>query len=104
MPWQWPFKRHDRALWNVGDMPAASTYANMPVNPTTAMQHSAVWACVNLIAGTISTLPLYAYRRGDRDPLPDLPPILRQPSATMNLPDWLYAALQSLLLRGKCYG
>jgi HK97 family phage portal protein len=104
MPWQWPFKRHDRALWNVGDMPAASTYAAMPVNPGTAMQHSAVWACVDLIASAISTLPLYAYRRGERDPLPDLPPILRQPSATMNLPDWLYAALQSLLLRGNCYG
>jgi HK97 family phage portal protein len=104
MPWQWPWTRHDRALWNVGDIPAASTYAQMPVNPSTALQHSAVWACVNLIAGSISTLPLYAYRRGDRDPLPDLPPLLRQPSATMNLPDWLYAALQSLLLRGNCYG
>jgi HK97 family phage portal protein len=104
MPWRWPWTRHDRALWNVGDMPAASTYAAVPVNPTTALQHSAVWACVDLIASAISTLPLYAYRRGERDPLPDLPPILRQPSATMNLPDWLYAALQSLLLRGNCYG
>jgi HK97 family phage portal protein len=104
MPWQWPFKRHDRALWQIGDMPVASTYAAVPVNPTTALQHSAVWACVNLIASSISTLPLYAYRRGERDPLPDLPPILRQPSATMTLPDWLYAALQSLLLRGNCYG
>jgi HK97 family phage portal protein len=104
VPWQWPWKRHDRALWQVGDIPVASTYAAMAVNPTTAMQHSAVWACVNLIAGSISTLPLAAYRRGDRDPLPDLPPLLRQPSATMNLPDWLYAALQSLLLRGNCYG
>jgi HK97 family phage portal protein len=104
MPWQWPFRRHDRALWQVGDMPVASTYAAVPVNPTTALQHSAVWACVNLIAGSISTLPLYAYRRGERDPLPDLPLLLRQPSATMNLPDWLYAALQSLLLSGNCYG
>jgi HK97 family phage portal protein len=104
MPWQWPWKRHDRALFQIGGIPVSSTYAAVPVNPTTAMQHSAVWACVNLIAGSISTLPLYAYRRGDRDPLPDLPPILRQPSATMNLPDWLYAALQSLLLRGNCYG
>jgi phage portal protein BeeE len=104
MPWSWPWKRHDRALWQVGDLPVASTYAAVPVNPTTAMQHSAVWACVNLIAGSISTLPLAAYRKGERDPLPDLPPLLRQPSATMNLPDWLYAALQSLLLRGNCYG
>jgi HK97 family phage portal protein len=104
MPWQWPWTRHDRALFQIGDMAIPSTYAGVPVNPTTAMQHSAVWACVNLIAGSISTLPLAAYRRGERDPLPDLPPILRQPSATMNLPDWLYAALQSLLLRGNCYG
>ena len=104
MPWQWPFKRHDRALWNVGDMPAASTYAAVPVTPSSAMQHSAVWACVNLIAGSISTLPLAAYRRGDRDPLPDLPPILRAPAAGWSLPDFLYAALQSLLLRGNCYG
>jgi HK97 family phage portal protein len=105
MPWRWPWARtHDRALFNIGDMPVSSTYAAMAVNPTTAMQHSAVWACVNLIAGSISTLPLAAYRRGDRTPLPDLPPLLRQPSATMNLPDWLYAALQSLLLRGNCYG
>jgi len=81
MPWQWPWKRHDRALFQIGDLPVASTYAAVPVNPTTAMQHSAVWACVNLIAGSISTLPLAAYRRGERDPLPDLPPLLRQPSA-----------------------
>jgi len=103
MPWQWPFKRHDRALWQVGDLPVASTYAAVPVNPSTAMQHSAVWACVNLIAGSISTLPLAAYRRGDRDPLPDLPPILRAPAAGWSLPDFLYAALQRLL-RGNTYG
>jgi HK97 family phage portal protein len=104
MPWQWPWTRHDRALFNVGDMPAPSTYAAVPVNPSTAMQHSAVWASVNLIAGSISTLPLAAYRRGERDPLPDLPPVLRQPSAGWSLPDFLYAALQSLLVRGNCYG
>jgi HK97 family phage portal protein len=104
MPWRWPWTRHDRALWNVGDMPAASTYAAMPVNPSTALQHSAVWACVNLIAGSISTLPLAAYRDGDPNPLPALPPILRAPAAGWSLPDFLYAALQSLLLRGNAYG
>ena len=83
MPWQWPWTRHDRDLFQVGSIPVSSTYAAVAVNPTTAMQHSAVWACVNLIAGSISTLPLAAYRRGDRDPLPDLPPILRQPCCAM---------------------
>ena len=104
MPWQWPWTRHDRALFNIGDIPTSSTYAAVPVNPNTAMQHSAVWACVNLIAGAISTLPLAAYRAGSADPLPDLPPILRQPSAGTSLPDFLYATLQSLLLRGNAYG
>jgi HK97 family phage portal protein len=104
MPWQWPWKRHDRALFQIGDIPLSTTYAAVPVNPTTAMQHSAVWACVNLIAGSISTLPLAAYRRGERDPLPDLPPILRAPSAGWSLPEFLYAVLQCLLVRGNCYG
>jgi phage portal protein BeeE len=101
---RWPWQRHDRDLFQIGSIVPASTYAAVPVNPTTAMQHSAVWAAVNLIAGTISTLPLAAYRRGERDPLPDLPPILRAPSAGWSLPEFTYALLQSLLLRGNAYG
>jgi phage portal protein BeeE len=101
---RWPWQRHDRDLFNIGSIVPTPTYAAVPVNPTTAMQHSAVWAAVNLIAGTISTLPLAAYRRGERDPLPDLPPILRAPSAGWSLPEFTYALLQSLLLRGNAYG
>src|ERR671913_200466 len=101
---RWPWQRHDRALFNIGDIPVSTTYAAVPVNPTTALQHSAVWACVTLIAGSISTLPLAAYRTGQLDPLPDLPPLLRSPSAGWSLPDFLHATLQSLLLRGNAYG
>jgi HK97 family phage portal protein len=103
MRWPWQ-RRHDRDLFQIGDIPLSTTYAAVPVNPSTAMQHSAVWACVNLIAGSISTLPLAAFRDGDRDPLPTLPPILRAPSAGWNLPEFTYATLQSLLLRGNAYG
>ena len=101
---RWPWQRHDRALFNIGDIPVSTTYAAVPVNPTTALQHSAVWACVNLIAGSISTLPLAAYRTGQLDPLPGLPPLLRSPSAGWSLPDFLHATLQGLLLRGNCFG
>ena len=104
MGWTWPWKRHDRALFQVGDIPLSTTYAAVPVNPSTAMQHSAVWACVNLIAGSISTLPLAAYRTGERHLLSTLPPILRAPSAGWNLPEFLYATLQSLLVRGNADG
>jgi HK97 family phage portal protein len=103
MRWPWQ-QRHDRALFSIGDIPLSTTYAAVPVNPSTAMQHSAVWACVNLIAGSISTLPLAAYRDGDPRPLATLPPILRAPSAGWSFPDFTYAALQSLLLRGNTYG
>jgi phage portal protein BeeE len=98
---RWPWQRHDRDLFQIGSIVPTPTYAAVPVNPTTALQHSAVWACVDLIASAISTLPLYAYRKGELEPLPDLPPLLRQPSGTMDLVDFLYATLQSLLVRGN---
>jgi HK97 family phage portal protein len=103
MRWPWQ-QRHDRDLFQIGSIPVASTYAAVPVSPQTAMQHSAVWGCVDLIAGSISTLPLAAYRRGDEVALPDLPPILRAPSAGWSLPEFVYATLQSLLVRGNAYG
>jgi HK97 family phage portal protein len=101
---RWPWQRHDRDLFQIGSIVPTPIYAAVPVNPTTALQHSAVWACVNLIAGSISTLPLAAYRDGDERPLPALPPTLRAPSAGTSLPDFLYATLQSVLLRGNAYG
>jgi phage portal protein BeeE len=48
--------------------------------------------------------PLAAYSDGDESPLPALPPILRAPSAGWSLPEFIYAALQSLLVRENAYG
>ena len=61
-------------------------------------------ACVRLLADAVSTLPLDLYRRGERDPLPELPPLLRQPAAGLSLNEWLYAVMVSLLLGGNAYG
>src|SRR5215218_9674774 len=80
------------------------THAGVPVTTDQALRLSAVWACVRLLADAVSTLPLDVYRRGDRDPLPELPPLLRQPAAGTSLNEWLYQAMVSLLLRGNCYG
>jgi HK97 family phage portal protein len=104
MPWQWPWTRQDRALFNIGDIPVAGTYAGVSVTPDQALRHSAVWACVRLLSDTVSSLPVDVYRKGDRDPLPELPPLLRQPAAGMTLNDWLYAAMVGLLTRGNTYG
>jgi len=40
------------------------TVAGVPMSETTALALSAVWGCVNLLAGTIASLPLVVYRTG----------------------------------------
>lgn len=45
-----------------GDLIGA-THAGVMVNETTAMQQGAVYACVQLLAGILATLPLHFYRR-----------------------------------------
>ena len=79
------------------------TYAGVAVTPDSASSSSAVWSCVNLLASTISELPVDAYRKGERDEIP-LPAVLQEPSAGMELPEFIYATMTSLLLRGNCYG
>ena len=83
---------------------ATPTAAGVPVTTDHALRLSAVWACVRLLADAVSTLPLDVYRRGERDPLAELPPLLRNPAAGMSLNEWLYAVMVSLLLRGNAYG
>jgi HK97 family phage portal protein len=103
MPWRWPWTRtEDRALWQIGDVPASPTWAGVQVNPDTALRLSAVWGCIRILADCISTLPVHAFR-GD-DQLAELPPLLRQPAAGAALHDWLYQVMVSLLLRGNAYG
>jgi HK97 family phage portal protein len=80
------------------------TAAGVVVGTDQALRLSAVWACVRLLADAVSTLPLDVYRRGERDPLPELPPLLRTPAAGTSLNEWLYAVMVSLLLRGNAYG
>jgi HK97 family phage portal protein len=80
------------------------THAGVAVGTDQALRLSAVWACVRLLADAVSTLPLDVYRRGERNPLAELPPLLRAPAAGMSLNEWLYAVMTSLLLRGNAYG
>lgn len=61
----------DPTGWPVDDVPAGER-----VNERTALALSAVWACVNLLAGTIASLPLMVYRtdaRGSRAVAKDHP-------------------------------
>jgi HK97 family phage portal protein len=82
-------------------------YGNVPMEVTidSAMRLSAVWACIRLLAGLGSTLPLDQQRTRNgvtvevtRSPLFDMP----QPETTLST--WLYQAWSSMLTDGNIYG
>jgi HK97 family phage portal protein len=103
----WPFRRlKQRQQMTLEELLAESstpTWAGLQVGTDQAMRLSAVWACVRLLADSVSTLPVDVFRRGERKPLKP-PPILVAPAAGWPLHDWLEAVMRSLLLRGNCYG
>lgn len=72
---------------------------------STALQVSAVWACVRLIADSVSMMPVRAFTLDGptRKPIPD-PPLLVNPSSDAGMCDWLYMLVVSLMLRGNAYG
>jgi HK97 family phage portal protein len=82
----------------------APTFAGERVTADTAARHSAVWGCWRLLADTVSTLPLHAYRAGEPTPMTPQPPLLGRPSGDADLGDWLYMLTVSLLARGNAYG
>jgi len=70
-----------------------------------ALQVSSVWACVRLLADSVSMMPLGAYtvRNDVRVPTPP-PPFLLHPSNDATMSEWVYMLVVSLLLRGNGYG
>lgn len=75
------------------------------VTTESAMRLSAVWACVRLIAGVGSTLPLDVYRAQAGDFVEMAKPSLfQQPSPDVTLANWLYQLWSSLLTSGNAYG
>lgn len=78
------------------------------VSQQTALQVSAVWACVRLIAETIATLPLALYERSggvsviaEGHPLHEV--ISRQPNADQTPVEFWECVVASLLLHGNAF-
>lgn len=80
---------------------------SVPPSVTTesAMRLSAVWACVRLLAGLGSTLPLDQQRRRDGLTV-DVPRsvLFDQPQPGTTLSTWLYQVWSSMLTAGNAYG
>jgi HK97 family phage portal protein len=104
-------RREERAitpaemLAAVNERRMAGRSLSSTVDEGTAMRHSAVWACVRLIAGVGSTLPIDAYRMsGDQSTPLALPQVLADPSVDVSPSVWRYQMWSSLLLAGNAYG
>lgn len=90
----------------VNDRRRTGAFAAQPsVTTESAMRLSAVWACVRLLAGVGSTLPLDTYRVvGDVSTEVRRPALFDQPSPGVSLSTWLYQVWSSLLTDGNAYG
>lgn len=87
----------------ISPFPGISIFGGTTIDQS--MRIAGVWACVRLLAETVSMMPLHAFtmRQGVRVPILD-PPLLQRPAARDSMQDWLYQLMVSMLLRGNGYG
>jgi len=98
-----PLSLTDEAGWS--SFASGRGPAGVSVTPATAMQVSAVWACVRLISETIATLPLGMYERATngKRPAPQHPlhlVIRDQPNTDSSASVFWEAMVAAMLLRG----
>lgn len=82
------------------------------VTTTTAMRHSAVWACTRLRADLVSTMPLDCFRTLPSTPVTievPKPPVLVEPSShgdghPIDLSEWMYSSQMDLDRHGNAVG
>src|SRR5262249_7374477 len=71
----------------------------------TAVSLVPVFACTRIIADSIASMPLQAYRKVGDERIPiDLPPLFQEPSVFGGVFEWVQRAVTSMLLRGGAFG
>lgn len=76
------------------------------VTADTALQHSAVWACLRLRADLVSTMPVDVFRKvGDVQVAMPTPPVLVNPGGErVDIMEWLYSSQVDLDRCGNAFG
>jgi HK97 family phage portal protein len=71
-----------------------------------ALHNDAVWACVDVLASSVSELPVDVVRvvRESRLPVRPTPTLIAAPSGVVTLDVWLYQVLWSMLYDGNTFG
>lgn len=77
-----------------------------PLSVESSLQKTAVWACVNLTATIAECMPVevFAGEGDDKSKLPMPPWMADLGGDKQGLPDWIYQAIWSWMLRGNLYG
>ncbi len=80
--------------------------SGVAVNDRSALQLSAFYACVRLLADSIASLPWDSYRKRGlvREEVDPQPSLLREPFPGMTTFDWKHMMVVSLAMRGNFYG
>lgn len=106
------FRRAESRSWTpepaVPPFPGTTVGGTAQASMETTLRSAAAWACVQLIADTISMMPLHVCTRdqvGIYEPLRAGDPTwLASPDGVNTLPDWVYMMVVALLLRGNSPG
>lgn len=86
--------------------PAYAENAAVPVTEDTAMQMSAVWACVRLLSETVASLPFHVYKRNERVIANDFyfqAFMARKPNRYQTRQEFLETMMLNLTLHGNAY-
>jgi HK97 family phage portal protein len=94
-----------QSIWGAGDSYALTTTAGTVVTQDNSLKLGTVYACVRLIADSISTLPVDTYRRlnGQRVPVRPRPVWLDYPESNITKTDHFQEVLVSLLIDGNAF-
>ena len=94
-----------QSLWGSGALFDRGSYSGVNVTEDTSLRLSAVYACVRLIADTISTLPVdeFIRRDGQRFPYRPREAWVEQPSTLVDRTTFWQQVVVSLLLDGNAF-
>lgn len=83
-----------------------SVYTPMSVGPERALTHAASWACIDVLASSVSTTPVdvVSYQGSARRPVSPAPKLVAQPSMTVDQDVWLYQLVESMTTDGNGFG
>ena len=94
-----------QTIWGSGDLTSFETQAGSFIDYTTVLGINSVWACVSLIADTISALPVDTFIRRDGVAYPyrPRPAWVARPDAMINSTSFWQQTMISLLLDGNAF-